>query len=391
MGVHRREGRNSWVARSSMSVDGKRPRKDFNDKKYGGRANALKEAQAWLTQMEADVIRGQYIDPHRAKISLSDFKDKVGIVKINHRETTKSVLEDVWNTYIAPYDTADMTLQRLADDPTIIAHQIKNLKKPNGDSYSNSTIVKVVEVYRVLFNKAIEMDYVRRNPAKTSIVREWIPAKKRKDIFYLSAFEVNKIFTDMQEHSPLYAVMIPLMAYTGLRSGEVRGLHWSDIDFNNRTVSITRQFSDKVKDFTPPKNDASVREIKIPQYVIKYLKEHKSNLPADCEFLFPNQRGNQNGSVIVCDTVINGRNFRRRHLKPALARLGMDNKINIHTFRHTSVRLARESGADLLAISKRLGHSSINTTADIYSELFAGIDTELVDRLDDFIAQQGIA
>jgi len=78
-------------------------------------------------------------------------------------------------------------------------------------------------------------------------------------------------------------------------------------------------------------------------------------------------------------------------LKPALARLGMDNKINIHTFRHTSVRLARESGADLLAISKRLGHSSINTTVDIYSELFAGIDTELVDRLDDFIARQGIA
>jgi len=34
--------------------------------------------------------------------------------------------------------------------------------------------------------------------------------------------------------------MIPLMAYTGLRSVEVRGLHWSDIDFNNRTVSITR-------------------------------------------------------------------------------------------------------------------------------------------------------
>ena len=257
--------------------------------------------------------------------------------------------------------------------------------------YSNSTIVKVVEVYRVLFNKAVEMDYVRRNPAKTQMVRDWIPAKKRKDIFYLDAFEVNKIFQDMREHSPLYAVMIPLMAYTGLRSGEVRGLHWSDIDFNYNTVSITKQFSDKVMDFTPPKNDASVREIKIPQYVMKYLKEHKSNLPTDCEFLFPNQRGNQNGSVILCDSVINGRNFRRRHLKPALARLDMDNKINIHTFRHTSVRLARESGNDLLAISKRLGHSSINTTADIYSELFKLTDTDLVDRLDLYIAQQGIA
>ena len=297
-------------------------------------------------------------------------------------------MESVWETYIAPYDIADMSLQRIADDPTIMASHIKNLRKPNGDMYSNSTIVKVVEVYRVLFNKAVEMDYVRRNPATTQMVRDWIPAKKRKDIFYLDAFEVNKIFQDMQEHSPLYAVMIPLMAYTGLRSGEVRGLHWSDIDFNYNTVSITKQFSDKLNAFAPPKNDASIREIKIPQYVIKLLKEQKSNLPADCEFLFPNQKGNQNGSVIVCDTVINGRNFRRRHLKPALARLDMDSKINIHTFRHTSVRLARESGNDLLAISKRLGHSSINTTADTYSELFENIDTELVDNLDEYISKQ---
>lgn len=391
MSVIRKNNSSSWLAQSSLSVNGKRPSKSFNDKKYGGRANAKKEAEAWLTKIEADILRGQFIDPHRAKISLADFKDKVGIVKINHRETSKGILESVWESYIAPYDIDDMSLQRIADDPTIMASHIKNLRKPNGDMYSNSTVVKVVEVYRVLFNKAMEMDYVRRNPATTQMVRDWIPAKARKDIFYLDAFEVNKIFQDMQEHSPLYAVMIPLMAYTGLRSGKVRGLHWSDIDFNYNTVSIVRQFSDKVMDFTPPKNDASIREIKIPQYVMNYLKTHKEQLPSDCEFIFPNTRGNQNGSVILCDSVINGRNFRRRHLKPALARLEMNNKINIHTFRHTSVRLARESGNDLLTISKRLGHSSINTTADIYSELFKLTDNDLADRLDNYIAQLGIA
>ena len=190
------------------------------------------------------------------------------------------------------------------------------------------------------------------------------------------------------KHSPTYAVIIPLMAYTGMRSGEVRGLKWSDVDFNNSTVSITRQFNDKLKDFAPPKNEASIRTIKVPQYVMKYLKEHRDNLPADCELLFPNQKGNQAGSVIACDTVINGRNFRRRHLKPALERLDMDMTINIHTFRHTSVKLARESGADLHAISKRLGHSKINTTSDTYSELFENIDTELVDNLDEYILKQ---
>ena len=390
MGVTRRNDSSSWLARSDYQVDGKRPAQSFADKKYGGREKARLQAEQWLKKIDASILEGRFIDPHRNQLSLEEFKLKVGIVKLNQRETTKSTLEDVWESYIAPYRIAEMSIGKLADDPSIIANHIKHLKKDNGESYSNSTVVKVVEVFRVLFRKAVEMKYVLNNPATTQIVREWIPAKKRENIHYLSVFEVNKIFKDMQEHSPLYAVMIPLMAYSGLRSGEVRGLHWSDVDFNSASVSITKQFSDKLSAFAPPKNDASIREIKLPQYVMKLLKEQKSNLPADCEFLFPNQRGNQNGSVIVCDTVINGRNFRRRHLKPALARLDMDNTINIHTFRHTSVRIARESGADLLAISKRLGHSSITTTADIYSELFKDIDTELVDRLDEYIAQQQI-
>ena len=53
---------------------------------------------------------------------------------------------------------------------------------------------------------------------------------------------------------------------------EVEKEVFTGLDFNYNTVSITKQFSDKVVDFTPPKNDASVREIKIPQYVMKYLK-----------------------------------------------------------------------------------------------------------------------
>jgi len=391
MGVTRRNDSSSWLARSDYEVNGKRPSQTFNDKKYGGRDRARLEAQQWLKKIDASILEGRFIDPHRNRISLEEFKNQVGIVKLSQRETTKKNIEDVWETYIAPYDIAEMSIGRIADDPNLIAQHIRNLKKETGEDYSFSTISKVVEVFRVLFRKAIEMKYVLTNPAKTQIVQDWIPPAKKKDIYYLSAFEVNKLFTDMQEHSPLYAVMIPLMSYTGLRSGEVRGLHWSDIDFENSTVSITKQFVDKLNDFGPPKNEASIRTIRVPQYVMKYLKEHKSKLPTDCKYLFPNQRGNQHYKEILCDSVIYGHNFRRRHLRPALERVGLPMKIDIHTFRHTSVRLARESGADMTAISKRLGHKDIGTTANLYSELFENIDIELVNNLDDYILQQQIS
>ena len=92
-----------------------------------------------------------------------------------------------------------------------------------------------------------------------------------------------------------------------------------------------------------------------------------------CPYVFPNRD---------CNLPITGRNFKHRVLKPALQELEMDMDINLHTFRHTSVFLARQSGADVLAIAKRLGHASISITTDTYSALFKETDLELVQGLE---------
>ena len=380
MGVTRRNDRQSWIAKSSYKVNGKRPQQNFNDKKHGGRKNAERLAHEWLTQIDADILRGHFIDPHRNKIPLEEFKEQVGIVKLNQSENTKAILENVWEYYIA---TNQWFVTKAIGSITSqdIARLIKNLKKEDGSSYSHSTIKKVEEVLRVLFRKAVEMDYILKNPVTTSVVSDWIPKEEQSKNIYLDKFQVNAIFKDFQEHSPQYAVAIPLLAYTGLRSGELRGLYWSDIDFDKASLKVTRQFNDATSKFSELKTTTSQRTIKLPQYVLNYLKQHKKEYKtADCELVFPDKN---------CKNAILGKNFKNRHLKPALQRLDMDMKINLHTFRHTSVRLARESGADLQAISKRLGHKKISMTADKYSELFENIDTELVERLDEYIAELG--
>ena len=380
MGVTRRNDRQSWIAKSSFKVNGKRPQQNFNDKKHGGRKNAERLAHEWLTQIDADILRGHFIDPHRNKIPLEEFKEQVGIVKLNQSENTKAILENVWEYYIA---TNQWFVTKAIGSITSqdIARLIKNLKKEDGSNYSHSTIKKVEEVLRVLFRKAVEMDYILKNPVTTSVVSDWIPKEEQSKNIYLDKFQVNAIFKDFQEHSPQYAVAIPLLAYTGLRSGELRGLYWSDIDFDKASLKVSRQFNDATSKFSELKTTTSQRTIKLPQYVLNYLKQHKKEYKtADCELVFPDKN---------CKNAILGKNFKNRHLKPALQRLDMDMKINLHTFRHTSVRLARESGADLQAISKRLGHKKISMTADKYSELFENIDTELVERLDEYIAELG--
>lgn len=375
MGVSRRTDRKSWVAKSSHMVNGKRPQKSFNDKKYGGRGLAKKEAENWLVKINADILKDRYIDPQKNKITLSKFKDEVGIVKLNQRPKTKEILENTWEFYLAPYNISQIAIGSIT--PQDIQRHIKSLSKENGEQYSHSTIKKIVEVLRVLFRKAVELEYISKNPATTSIVTEWIPKQLDTKKIYLDKFQVNAIFKDFQEHSPHYAVIIPLLAYTGMRSGEARGLLWSDIDFNEATISITKQFNDSFHSFEDLKTASSVRTIKIPQYVVSYLLDHKESYrKPNSNLVFPDS---------VHKKPILGKNLKNRHLKPALERLNMDTSINIHTFRHTSVRLARESGADLHAISKRLGHKNITLTADTYSELFENVDAELVNKLDKFI------
>ena len=79
--------------------------------------------------------------------------------------------------------------------------------------------------------------------------------------------------------------------------------------------------------YDDPKTAKSVRTIQLTEMSRKRLIKHKEKLPADCVFLFPNQRGNQNGSEILCTNPIRARNFKRRVLKD----LGMTNLLHFTT------------------------------------------------------------
>lgn len=371
--ISRKKQASSWVV--EWRINGQKKSKSFNDKKLGGRAEAKVVAEQFSKTVEADIVRGEYLDPHRNKISFSDFKNEVGLVKLNQRETTKATLEIIWETYIAPYDIAYMSIGSIKG--THISRHIKGLKKDNGEVYSHSTIVKVVEVFRVLLEKAIDDELIKgKNPATTTMVKDWIPKKQKAKHIYLTKWQVNAIYKQVEKTHPQLAVAIPLMAYTGLRSGEFRALEWSDIDFNNGTVTVNKSFTDNAesKKALDPKTDSSFRTIKLDNITLNRLREHKEMYKQGfCEYLFPNKN---------CNNPITGRNFKQRILKPALLELGMDMDINLHTFRHTSVFLARLGGADLLSICKRLGHKNISITADHYSDLFEETDNEVAQGLE---------
>lgn len=377
--INRRSDSASWdVYFYPPHNDGRPKKKSFADKKHGGRANAHKEAQKFLFNINSEIEKGKYIDPHKSNIPLAEFKYHYGITKRAHKENSISILENIWETYIAPYPIADKRINSVS--PYDIKSHIVNLRSKDNEELSNSTITKVVEVLRVLLNKAVEMQFLANNPAKTSIVRDAIPPKNSTKHFYLEAEEVEKIYQKALEISPQYAVIFPLMAYTGFRIGEARGLLWSDIDFKKGLISITKTYNDDLRENTLPKTEESIREVSVDKFTLGLLKEHRQKyFQLDCPFVFAN-RG--------CTGAILRKNLSDRALKPILDELGMDKRISFHDFRHTSVALAKKSGSEAFAIGKRLGHKNIQEMYGTYSTLFREVDIDVVEKLEQYQKQK---
>lgn len=182
--------------------------------------------------------------------------------------------------------------------------------------------------------------------------------------------------------------------FSGLRSSELRGLRWQNVDFQKATIEV-RQRSDKWGTIGSTKSHAGQRTVPVPPVVINTLREWKLQC-APGELVFPNGRGNpESHSNIV-----------NRGLIPGMIKGGLTvdtgktdedgNPIlaarysGLHALRHffaswlINPKEAGGLGLDMKSVQARMGHSSIVVTADVYSHLFPrGDDSkELADAAD---------
>ena len=169
--------------------------------------------------------------------------------------------------------------------------------------------------------------------------------------------------------------------FTGLRASELRGLRWSDIDLK-RGVLHVRQRADRYQRIGPTKSLAGERIVPLPPLLVNTLREWKLACPkSNRDFAFANQAGNP---PALADIV-------RRSFQPAQVAAGIVNAKGrakyggLHTLRHFYASWCINRKVDgglelpLKLVSTRLGHASIQITADRYGHLFPSTDdgTEL--------------
>ena len=180
-------------------------------------------------------------------------------------------------------------------------------------------------------------------------------------------------------------IYIPILIgiYTGMRRGEICGLKWNNVDFNNSTISVTQALYNTKEQgliFDTPKSKKSIRKISISKTLVDILKNELEK-----QKVLEQQVGinYQHNNLVCCNE--DGSMINPDCLNPKLKRILKNNNlplIRFHDLRHSHASLLLEQGNQLKVISDRLGHSNIGITADIYTHVNDCTNKEVADKFD---------
>lgn len=242
-----------------------------------------------------------------------------------------------------------------------------------------------LSVINRIFKYAVLMDILNSNPFD-KVIKPKSRQTQRKGNF-LTKEELKEFLKIAQTATLSYFFpLVHLMAYTGLRQGEALALKWSDVDFENKkiTVNKTAVWIKGKQTLQTPKTKNSKRVISIDPTTLSILKSWKKDqikiyfkngkhFEGDENFIFTNQQGDW---VQTHNFIPYFKRFVTSHaLKP----------ITPHGLRHTHASLLFSAGVEPKNISDRLGHSTVQITLDLYTHLTEDQRTDTVQKLIDYM------
>lgn len=252
-----------------------------------------------------------------------------------------------------------------------------------GDSkLTSNTILHYHRLIASILSTAVHWQVLADNPCS----RVKPPKIEKKEAHYLDEAQAFKLLQCLEGEDIKYKVIVNLLLYLGLRRGELCGLKWDDIDFKNNLIHIQRAnlyTKEKGVYEDTTKNNSSERVVKTDNEIIKLLIEYKMKYNAnkvkagdrwtDTGYIFTQW----NGAPIHPGSITSwfSKFVKKHHLPP----------MSVHTLRHTNATLLIANGTDLRTVSKRLGHSNMSTTGNIYAHAIKSADERAADTLHDIL------
>lgn len=342
-----RNGRTSWLVRWRNPAGAQRKR-SF-PRKF--------EANRYRVEIERSLGTGGYIDPAMSRVTVGEWST-TWLAQIQVKPSTATRYEGLLRVHILP------TWQRVPLQAVTHVEVGRWVAVLVDKGLAPSTVRQTHRVLSLLLSLAVKDNRIARNPA-AGVGLPRVSAKQKR-------FLTHEQVSSLADAAGQDGLAIRVLAYTGLRFGELAALRVRHVDLVQRRLQVAESVTEVRGQavFGSPKTHAA-RSVAVPLFILDQIAARLEGQPADV-FVFPAPRGG----------VLRLRNWRRQVFDPATRAAGLDG-ITPHDLRHTAASLAIAAGANIKALQRMLGHRSAAMTLDVYSGLFEDDLDQVAEGLND--------
>ncbi|GEP37951.1 putative prophage phiRv2 integrase [Nocardioides psychrotolerans] len=327
----------------------------------GGREHARHferkfDAQAWLDEETAKIVRGDWADPRAGRESLRAYATRWQSIQVSSAGTAR-IVDNALRVH---------TLPRLGQ------HRIGNIRRSDVQAFvkwlesgearranggeparplSPGSIRNVYEVLARVMDAAVEDRVISISPCR----RITLPKDHNDEVEVATLEDIEKVRSGLGQRWQAIPIVL---AGSGLRVGELLGLRLSDVDFLRRTIRVERQRLQS-NQIAPLKSKASRRTVPVGQVVIDALAAHLASYPTT-------------GDALFTDDLREPLTYQRWKRLLSDAAKAADVDVTSHSFRHFAASALISGSASVKQVQTFLGHASAMVTLRTYAHLWPG-------------------
>ena len=315
-----------------------------------------------------------------------------GTLATGKQQTLKAYLEDWLKDVVKPsaHSIGTYNMYRIVVEKHVIPSlghvRLQQLKPQQVQGFyarllkeglGQKRVRSIHSVLRKALENAVKWNLVSRNVC--NLVNPPIP--RRHEIQPLTYEQAQKLITTAYQHK--LQALITVAITTGMRRGELLGLHWQDIDLEKGSLQIRRSVNRIGKHgivVSEPKTKGSRRKIMLPAFVVEVLKEHRvkqQEMKANALDAWRDM------DIVFCSLV--GTYIEPSNLHEWFKKLLKDAElpdIRFHDLRHSAATILLGMGVHPKVVQELLGHSNISMTMDTYSHVLPSMQSEAMDKMD---------
>ncbi|CPR37330.1 site-specific integrase [Mycobacteroides abscessus subsp. abscessus] len=319
-------------------------------------------AESWEASNKVSIDSGAYVAPAKGRVKVRDLAtDWLDRKRATTEPSHSRMLDSAWRVHVEP-EWGNVSVSRVK--PT----GVKNWSaRMTGEGRSATTVLRALGVLAGILDDAIEDGGIVRNPARgLDPKKREKPVKPKSKHVYLDHDDVERLADESGQHRTL----VLTLAYTGIRWGEAVALRVRHLDELRRRLIITDNAVQLGTDFAEgdPKGDEP-REVPIPRFLITELKKQIRGRGAD-DLVFGD------GKAYLPRPKSDGGWF------TGAVKRAQVQRITPHDLRHSAASLAVSAGANVLAVSRMLGHDDPAVTLKVYADLFDDDLDKVSDAMD---------